>query len=116
MDAFVEASKVDELKEGTMKVVSAAGCEILVARVGDNHYAADNRCPHMGGNLSQGRLEGTMVTCPRHGSQFDLVDGRVIRWTNWPGLISTVSKIVKSPRPISTYQVKLEQNRILVKV
>ncbi len=44
----------------------------LLARVGDKYYAADNRCPHMGGKLSPGKLEGTVVTCPRHGSQFDL--------------------------------------------
>ena len=116
MGEFVEVSKIDELKDGTMKTVNVAGREILVARVRDNYYAADKRCPHMGGDLSQGKLEGTVVTCPRHGSQFDLVDGKVIRWTNWPGLISTVSKIVKSPRPISTYQVKLEGDRILVEI
>lgn len=40
------------------------GQEILVARVGDNYYSVDNRCPHMGGNLSKGNLEGTIVTCP----------------------------------------------------
>ena len=116
MAEFIEVSKTGELKEGTMKAVSAAGHEIMIARVGDKYYAADKRCPHMGGDLSQGKLEGTVVTCPRHGSQFDLADGRVVRWTNWPSLISTLSKIVKSPRPISTYQVKLDGDRILVEI
>jgi nitrite reductase/ring-hydroxylating ferredoxin subunit len=54
MGEFTEVSKIDELKNGTMKAVSAAGREILLARVGDKYYAADNRCPHMKGDLSQG--------------------------------------------------------------
>ena len=116
MSEFVEVSKIDELKEGTMKAINTGGREILVARADDKYYAVDKRCPHMGGDLSQGKLEGTVVTCPRHGSQFDLTHGRVVRWTNWTGLISTVSKMVKSPRPISTYRVKLEGDRIVVEI
>lgn len=68
MAELVEVSKTGELAEGTMKRVSVGGREILLARVGDTYYAAGNRCPHMGGNLSRGKLEGTIVTCPLHGS------------------------------------------------
>jgi len=75
MSSLVEISKPNELEDGTMKEISVDGHEILLARVDDKHYAADNRCPHMGGKLSQGKLEGTVVTCPLHGSQFDLRDG-----------------------------------------
>jgi len=85
---FVKVSQADELKEGTMKEVLIQGREILLVRVGDNYYAADNRCPHMGGKLSQGKLEGTVVTCPRHGSQFDLSDGRAVRWLKGSGLVA----------------------------
>jgi len=116
MAGLVEVGKTSEFQEGAMKQVLVQGREVLLARVGDSYYATDNRCPHMGGKLSEGKLEGTVVTCPRHGSQFDLADGRVVRWTNWPGLISTVSKIVKSSRPIITYKVKLEGDRILVEI
>ena len=116
MSEFVKVSQIDELKDGTMKEVLAQGREILLARVGDNYYAADNRCPHMGGELSRGKLEGTIVTCPRHGSQFDLSDGRVVRWLKGSGLVSMVSKALKSPRPISTYQVKIEGDVILIEI
>jgi 3-phenylpropionate/trans-cinnamate dioxygenase ferredoxin subunit len=112
----VEIAGRDELKNGEMKTVNVTGHEILIARVGDEYYAADNRCSHMGADLSKGKLEGTVVTCPRHGSQFDLTDGRVVRWTSWTGFISKVSKMIKTPRPIGTYQVKLEGDRILVEI
>jgi 3-phenylpropionate/trans-cinnamate dioxygenase ferredoxin component len=116
MSKFVEAGKKGELAEGKMKKVTADGREILLARVGDRFYAVDNKCPHMGGNLSEGKLEGTIVTCPLHGSQFDLSDGHVIRWTNFPGLVSSVAKIIKRPRPLKTYAVKLEGDKILIEV
>lgn len=64
MSKFVEAAKTDELKSGTMKRVMAEGREILLARVGDRYCAANDRCPHMKGDLSQGKLERTVVTCP----------------------------------------------------
>jgi len=99
-----------------MKEVIIEGREILLARVGDRYYAADNRCPHMGARLSEGSLEGTVVTCPRHGSQFDLSDGRVVRWLKSSGLISTVSKALKPPRPLVIHKVKVEDDRILIEM
>lgn len=116
MSEFVEVFKAAELKDGIMTAVSVAGREILLARVGGKYYAADNYCPHMRGNLSQGKLQGTIVTCPRHGSQFDLSDGHVIHWTNWSGLVSAVSKLARSPRPLTIYNVKVEADRVLVEI
>lgn len=116
MSTFVEVAKTDELADGAMKQVSVGGQEILLARVGERYYSADNRCPHMGGNLSQGTLEGTILTCPRHHSQFDLTDGHVVRWTDWTGIMLATGKLLKSPRPIKTHQVKQEGDRILVDI
>lgn len=112
--SFVEIATTDELMNGTMKMATVDGHEILLARIGDNYYSADNRCPHMGGNLSMGKLNGTVVTCPRHHSQFDLTDGHVIRWTDWTGLKLTIGKALKSPRPLKMHEVKIEGNKILV--
>jgi len=39
--------------------------------------------PHLHGDLSKGTLDGAVVTCPRHGSQFDVTDGRVLLWTDF---------------------------------
>ena len=93
-----------------------AGHEVLLARVADKYYAGGNRCPHMGGKLSQGKLEGTVATCPRHGSQFDLRDGRVVRWLKGSGILSRVGKALKSPRPLATYNVKVEDDRIRIEI
>lgn len=114
MAKFVEVSGGYEIKSGGMKLFNVAGREVLLARSGDNFYAADNRCPHMGGNLSEGKLEGTVITCPLHHSQFDLTDGHVVRWTDWSGVKLSLTKILKSPRPIKTYKVKVEGKKVLI--
>ncbi len=109
--SFVEIATTDELMDGTMKMATIEGREILLARIGDNYYSADNRCPHMGGNLSMGKLNGTVITCPRHHSQFDLTDGHVIRWTDWTGLKLSIGKALKSPRPLKMHEVKIEEKK-----
>jgi len=116
MGKFVEVGKSSELGEGAMKEVAVEGKELLLIRTGGKCYAFNNRCPHMGAKLSEGKLEGTVVTCPRHGSQFDLVDGHVIRWTDMPALASAIARVIKRPRPLTTYVVELEGDSILVEI
>jgi len=113
---FVEAGKVGEFKEGMKKQVLVEGREILLARVGGKFYAVSNRCPHMGGELAAGQLKGTVITCPLHGSQFDITDGRNIRWLKSSGFLSAVSKAIKPPRPLPVYKVRIDGEAILVEV
>jgi len=113
---FVQIAKVGDLQNGTMKQFTLGSREILVARIRDKYYAADNICPHMGEKLTNGRLEGTVLTCMRNDSKFDLVDGRVIRWTDWTGIRASVSKLFRPPRPLITYPVEIEGDNILVQI
>ena len=113
MSKFTEVAKIEEVKSGTMKAVIAEGREILLARVGDKYYAADNRCPHMKGDLSRGKLEGTVITCPLHGSQFDIGNGQVVRWLKG-GLTSKIGKALKLSRNLTVYNVKVEDGKVLV--
>ncbi len=116
MDTSVEVGRTGDLPEGGMKEVLAEGRKILLARVEGKFYAADNICPHMGGRLGLGRLEGTVVTCPRHGSQFELRDGHVVRWAQVPAIILLVSKVLSPPRPIGTYRVDVDGDKIMVAI
>ena len=114
MSSMIEVCDTSQFQNGAMKEVIVEGHEILIAKVEDKYYATDNRCPHMGGKLSRGKLEGTVVTCPRHGSQFELSDGSVVRWLKGSSLLSKIGKAIKSPRPLSKYNVKVVDNKILV--
>jgi nitrite reductase/ring-hydroxylating ferredoxin subunit len=52
---------------------------LAVYHLGGSLYAVEDRCPHAGAVLSEGELDGSVVTCPRHGSQFDVRDGDRLR-------------------------------------
>ena len=55
------------------------GEPLAVYHVGTDFFACADRCPHAGGTLSEGELERGVVTCPRHGSQFDVTTGERLR-------------------------------------
>jgi 3-phenylpropionate/trans-cinnamate dioxygenase ferredoxin subunit len=116
MADFVTIGTVNDLAPGTMKEVTVGGAPVLLAKIGDKFYATQGRCPHMGGILAKGTLEGSVVTCPRHKSQFALTDGRVIRWMKGSGLVATIGKTLKSPRGLKTYELKIENGNIQVKI
>ena len=73
--SFFEVAKTSDIPEGAMKAVSIQGKEIVVVNYSGNYYAINRRCTHMGGDLSKGKLDGKIVTCPRHGSRFDVTTG-----------------------------------------
>jgi nitrite reductase/ring-hydroxylating ferredoxin subunit len=59
--------------------VSVGGREVAVFNLGERLVATDARCTHVGGALDRGPLVGSRVTCPLHGSVFDVETGRVLR-------------------------------------
>ncbi|MGA9099857.1 MAG: Rieske 2Fe-2S domain-containing protein [Methanotrichaceae archaeon] len=97
MSTLIEVARTDELKEGSMKKVTFQRPEILLTKVGGKHYASDNKCPHLGADLSKGKLEGIAVVCPSHRSKFDLADGHVIRWTDWTGIKLSLARSCALP-------------------
>jgi nitrite reductase/ring-hydroxylating ferredoxin subunit len=102
-------------EEGTINRYEVAGEDILIAKVGGKFYAVQSRCPHFGGDLSRGKLEGAVITCPRHGSQFNLTDGSVIRWLSG-GVVSAIGKAVKPPQTLKVYQVSVKGQDILLNI
>ena len=75
MPAFVRVARVAEVPEGTGKAVQANGRAVALFNVAGNFHAVDGICPHQGGPLGEGYLQGTVVTCPWHFWQFDVVKG-----------------------------------------
>jgi nitrite reductase/ring-hydroxylating ferredoxin subunit len=76
-------ASLDDVPEGRAHRVTIAGVDAFVVRSGDAIYALGLRCTHQGAPLDRGmlRLTGTprTVTCPAHGSMFDLANGQVRR-------------------------------------
>lgn len=68
-----------ELEDGHPHAVSAAGVSLLILKQGEQVYVIANRCTHRGAPLFEGRVDAGYITCPWHGSVFDLDSGAVLR-------------------------------------
>jgi 3-phenylpropionate/trans-cinnamate dioxygenase ferredoxin component len=78
MTDFVKVADAGEIPPGTIKLVNVGGERIGVANVGGSFHAFSDECTHDGGPLSEGELEGAIVTCPWHFSRFDIRTGEIV--------------------------------------
>jgi 3-phenylpropionate/trans-cinnamate dioxygenase ferredoxin subunit len=100
--AFLKAALVRDVEPGSMVAVEAGGKEIVVVNLEGKYYAIGNRCTHMSCLLSDGTLKDGNVSCPCHGSVFDIRTGNVV---NGP-----------AKKPESVYQTKVEGEQIMVDI
>jgi nitrite reductase/ring-hydroxylating ferredoxin subunit len=73
------AADLGDLPDRELHETVVADTPVLLSRLGSDLYAIHGRCSHRGCSLAKGELDGTVVTCPCHGSRFDLRDGSVVR-------------------------------------
>jgi nitrite reductase/ring-hydroxylating ferredoxin subunit len=106
---YIKIAEKSEIPVGKMKKFVSQGKEILIANVNGNFYAISNKCTHAGGDLSQGTLEGNIVTCPKHKSKFDVTTGKVVSPPKM-GLFHLKIKDAQS------YTLKIENENILIKI
>ena len=99
-DGFVTVARVGEIPEGGVKLVRVDDQTIAVFHIDGEYYAIDDICTHDGGPLAEGRLEGEVIECPRHGARFNVKTGEVL------SLPATV--------PVPTYEVRVEGDDIQV--
>ncbi len=76
--AFLRAVKKHEVPPGTIRELQLDGRTVALANVDGRFFCIDNTCLHHGGPLGEGLLEGSVVTCPWHGWQYDVTTGKVI--------------------------------------
>jgi nitrite reductase/ring-hydroxylating ferredoxin subunit len=74
--SFVTVARVEDVPPGTLHCVRAGEEEITLARCEDGFYAVQGHCLHLQGPLCEGRLEGSVLTCPWHGWQYDVRTGQ----------------------------------------
>jgi 3-phenylpropionate/trans-cinnamate dioxygenase ferredoxin subunit len=104
---FFPGALTTELKAGTMKSVDIEGHALLLAHVGDGYYAVARRCTHMGENLCDGMLDGTVVTCPRHGARFDVTNGKAVGKAKLLFMSTT-------PKDLAAYPVKVDGAEVMI--
>jgi nitrite reductase/ring-hydroxylating ferredoxin subunit len=72
---WFSAIPLDELQEGTGKLVRIEEKRIALFRAGDSVFATDNQCPHEGYPLADGTVQDGILTCNWHNWKFELEGG-----------------------------------------
>ena len=78
MGELFEVAKLSDMPPGTSRQVEVGGRAVAVFNVNGTIYAIDGTCTHRGGPLAEGELNGSVVTCPWHGAQFQVTTGQVV--------------------------------------
>jgi nitrite reductase (NADH) small subunit/3-phenylpropionate/trans-cinnamate dioxygenase ferredoxin subunit len=73
---FVRVASTDEIPPGECKVVQLKDRFVAIFNVDGNFHVIDHECPHEGGPLGAGEVDGRIVICPWHGWAFDVATGR----------------------------------------
>jgi nitrite reductase/ring-hydroxylating ferredoxin subunit len=98
--AYVTVAKLSDVPPGQIHFVDTEAERVVLCNVDGRIYAVEDVCTHDGGPLEEGFLEGCAIECPRHGAQFDVRTGEVLRP---PAYL-----------PIRTFPVRMEDDHILV--
>lgn len=100
-DDYEAVLPLERVEENKLYRVTASGVPVVLVRRGLQLYAISATCPHAGGPLDEGTLDGDIVECPWHGSRFCMRDGRVL----------TGPATVHAPR----YDVRVRNGQVEVK-
>ena len=85
---------------GEPKSFKVKGREVFAANIEGKIFCLDARCTHAGAPLAEGSLNGEVLTCPWHYSQFNIVNGTVIRGP--------------ANKPLKTYRIEERENSVFV--
>ena len=99
MVTFVRVAKVSDIPPGQGRVVVVQGRPIALFNLDGSLYALSNVCLHRGGPIGEGELDGTVVTCPLHGWEYDVRTGS-----------NTINPAARLP----TFPVRIEGDDVLV--
>jgi len=97
---YIKIANIGDIKEDEIKRVESDGAAIAIINHDGEYYAISDTCSHEEASLSEGELEGNIITCPKHGSRFDVKTGRAL---SLPAMF-----------PVRTYETRVEGTDIMV--
>ncbi|HKV96775.1 MAG TPA: non-heme iron oxygenase ferredoxin subunit [Gammaproteobacteria bacterium] len=101
MAEWVNVGSVEEIPPGQHKTIDINDVLIAVFNVDGAFHAIEDVCTHDGGILTGGTVEGKVITCPRHGAQFDILTGEVLAPPAY--------------EPVATFPVRVHEGMVQVK-
>lgn len=96
-------AKTSEIPPGKTFKVSLDGRDIMVVNVDGQYFACDDTCTHAGASLSEGTLQGQIITCGWHGAKFNCTTGKL-------------EKFPAKIKDLKTYKTVIESDSVFVEV
>ncbi len=79
MPQFVKVAQTEEIPPGEVFGFEADGIKVAIVNVEGQFYALGGICPHEDGPLGEGYLDGSTLSCPWHGGEFEVKTGQALR-------------------------------------
>lgn len=102
MGGFQRVASKKDLPPGKGMAVQVGTERVALFNVDGTFYAIGDTCTHRGGPLSDGVLDGTLVTCPWHGAEFDVCTGKNVG--------------PPAPREVPSFKVRVQGDDIEIEV
>ena len=120
--AKVKIATTNDVSADKVLKTNANGQSVIVAKVGDKNCAIANKCPHFGLPLAKGKFENGVITCPFHGSKFEICTGKNVEWVEsfvgipLPGIAKKMIAMGKAPTDVASFTVTQEGNDLFIDV
>jgi len=102
MSEMLKVAETKDVPPGTAIAVDVSGQKVALFNADGTYYAIDDTCTHAGGPLSEGDVNGTEVTCPWHGANFDVCTGKNLS--------------PPAPQEVACYEVRVDGEDIQVEI
>lgn len=118
----VKIATTSDVSTDKVLKASADGKSVLVAKVGDQYCSVANKCPHLGLPMAKGKFENGVITCPFHGSKFEICTGKNVEWVEsfvgipLPGAAKKMMAMGKSPTDVASFNVTQTGEDLFVEV
>ncbi|MCE5259763.1 MAG: Rieske 2Fe-2S domain-containing protein [Chloroflexi bacterium] len=115
MTAWHEIGLVGVCTEGQLREFKVSDQVVLLWCHDGEFHAVQGICPHMKVHLAKGKVDGTVITCPGHGSRFDLITGEVVGWLETlHGPAKAFLERAGKRQNLVVYPVKVVDKRVMV--
>jgi len=118
----VKIASTADINAGKVLKAKANGQSVLVAKVGDKYCAIANKCPHFGLPMAKGKFENGVITCPFHGSKFEICTGKNVEWVEsfvgipLPDFAKNMMAMGKGPTDVANFAVTQEGVDLFINV
>ena len=112
----------EEIRSGEMFSTTVDGTKLLLSRVDGKVKCVIDKCTHLGMPMRKGKFADGVITCPFHGSRFDISTGENLDWVsnimgmNAPKWACKLIELGKKPAPLTTVEVSEDHGGVFIRL